>query len=400
MLRLWSMKRYLSRSLLIIVSVVYILIIADVVVNYLKHPFYLYQTDLVNFLTGAKIIAKGMPVDLYNNETQLIYQNIITDPNIRNIPLPFRNIPLMGLVYVPFTYVSLKTATMCIFAINIGMFIALNKIFENKVWKKSMNWEFWVVVLLFWPFIATLLAGQYMGLMLIIITAIYFSLKGNRHFLTGVLTSLLWMRPQLILMLPFLFTYVRNKKTFSSGFFVSTLFIFLVNVFISDISTLAKYPKFVMSVENTFFEERISRITSVYFLFKDMFPSLAGINLMIINMVLYLFLFAIFHKRTKHLSLEINFIVIILTTVLFSIHVLSHDQLLLLIPIYLIIPFGKTTFSNYFKNKPLCLLYFAPFINLLGVPIVATLMLIVALFCFLFPENNQALNINSNRHFH
>jgi hypothetical protein len=225
-----------------------------------------------------------------------------------------------------------------------------------------------------------------MGLILIIFALIYFALVKKKYVLTGIFASLLFLRPQTLLILPLLLFMVKNKKKFLVGFILSGLIIFALNIHISGINAILGYPKFVFSVENAFFGGRLSDVSSVYFTIRELFPLMGSPVLFLLNSLLYLFFLIIFFLKRKSLSLIAGYSASLLITLLFSIHMLSHDLIILLIPIYLILSENTKKPINIYQNKLVLLLFFTPFFYLIGVPIATTIMLLFILFYFIFPD--------------
>jgi len=379
-------KEYFVKCFFYIVLVSYAALITKTSLFYISHPIYLYQTDLMNFITGAMVIKEGKAKDLYNDKTQLYYQNKVTYPYEKHILLPFRNIPLVGFLYIPFTYMSLKAATMSIFVVNLGLLILFYKLFTSNVSGLSESKQLLVLTFVYWPSVATLISGQIMGLILIIFALIFFTLVKKKYTLMGVLAALLFIRPQTLLILPLLLVMVKNKKKFLVGFILSGLIIFMLNIYISGINVILGYPKFVFSIENAFFDGRLSDVSSVYFTIRKLFPLMGSSVLFLLNSLLYLFFIIIFFLKRKSLSLIMGYSASLLITLLFSIHMLSHDLIILLIPIYSILSENTKKPINIYQNKLVLLLFFTPFFYLIGVPTATTFSLLFILFYFIFPD--------------
>jgi len=172
------------------------------------------------------------------------------------------------------------------------------------------------------------------------------------------------------------------------GFIFSSLAIILINGIIVGPDTLLDYPKYVMSVENSFFEGRTPSISSIYFMLKELFPYVGKSVLSSVNFFFYLVTIAVFFLKRKKYKLAEAFIISVLATILFSIHVLSHDLILLLVPIYILISKTSNNLTGVFKNKIVLLLFFSPILNIIGVPIITTLVLTwVLIYLLVFNKN-------------
>jgi hypothetical protein len=369
-----EIRKYFAGTLI----VVYIFYIVFVVSRYIKSPNYLYQTDLMaSFLTGAMVIREGDADKLYNLDTQLEYQNKVTVPVIRNKLLPFRNTPLVGFFYIPLTFLTLKNAFIVVFVFNILLLIFFNKLFIRFTGKSNNTLLLWMISLFFWPSVATLLTGQNTGAFLVLLTLIYILILKKRYFLSGVVGSFMLLRPQCILFLPFLLPFIGEKKKFLIGFLTFAFLLLIANIIVSGYPVLLKYPNFVMASEIPEFGNRLNKITSVYFLFKQYFPNTSSSAGVLINCILYTFVLILCYLFNNKSSFDKNYIIGILAISIFSIHSLSHDLIVLLIPIYLLLTKDKRSLS---ENVLVTLLFLSPIMTLF---INATYITIV-IFCVIF----------------
>lgn len=390
------MFKEVYKSFLKIGFVSYLLFMAFIAVNYLRFPFYLYQTDLMNFLTGARIIKEGAAPRLYEANFQLEIQNKINYPLFKETLLPFRNIPMVAVFFIPLTLLDLRSATFAMFLINVALFLIFHKLFILKIPKLSKVGYLWMAIFIFWPVVSTLLLGQNVGVPLIVTSLMYFSLIDKRYFLTGVTSSLLIIRPHNMLILPFVFFMVQSKYKFIIGLLISLAALFLINVAITDVSVLMHYPEFALSIENTFFEGKTPHISSIYFALKEMLPAASGASLLTINIFLYSLFLGIFALKVRHFSEIQAFTISILASTLFAIHVLSHDLILLLPPIYLLTADALSKGRDILKEKLIIVLFFVPVLNIIGIPILTTAILTAVMVYLLFYKvDREANKINS-----
>lgn len=365
----------------------YLLTIFYIIYSYFSYPAYLYQTDLMaSFLTGSRIIRDGQVNNLYSFDTQQEYQHQVTAPFVREKLLPFRNIPLVGLMYVPLTYVSLKTATIIVFVLNVIFLFVFNRMFSKHASKPFKEIKLLLIALFFWPSIATLLSGQNAILILIIFTAIYFLLKNNKYFLAGMATSLLLLRPQSMLFLPFLWPIIKEKTTFLKGFLLSAFLFVVLNILISGLPVLLKYPDFVMASEVPEYGNRLNQISSMYVMFKQLLPQSSSAQLIVLNLATYIIVFSVYYLFHKRRLFEDNFMIGILATPIFSIHTLSHDLIILLIPIYLLL---LKTDKNQFDKLLTIAIFVIPAITWFGNALFTTISIFLILNTLIFRRGEK-----------
>ena len=372
-----GIRKYIAGTLIF----VYIFYIAFIGLRYIKSPNYLYQTDLMaSFLTGARVLRGGNADSLYNIDTQLEYQNIVTAPVVRNKLLPFRNTPLVGFFYIPLTFLTLKNAFIVVFIFNILLLTLFHKVFIRFAGISDNMWLLWIASLVFWPSVSTFLTGQNTGVFLVLLAFVYTLLLKERYYFAGVVGSLLLLRPQYILFLPFLLPFIDKKKKFLIGFLTFTLILVTANVFVSGFPVLLKYPAFVMSSEIPEYGNRLDKITSVYFLFKQFFPNIASFTIALINFIFYILVLILCYIFNNRGSFNKSYIIGILAISIFSIHSLSHDLIILLIPVYLLMTKEKRSLLD---NILIFILFLSPIMVLFINAIYITIIIICTIFLVL-----------------
>ena len=154
-----------------------------------------------------------------------------------------------------------------------------------------------------------------------------------------------------------------------------------------------RIPQFSLSVESAAIGSRAYHLASVYFVIMHLFPSLDQAKIIAVNFVLYLFFFTVFIFKRKHFTQVENFFIALLTTLLFSIHVLSHDLLPLLIPIYLLIRERNKKMNANLKKIIFLTLFLAPIFIVLRVAVFTAFLLMLILIYFLFLKGNNILSL-------
>ncbi len=209
-------------------------------------------TDFVSFITGAKMLREGYSKRLYDKDLQFKYQQKISFPETREWLLPFRNPPVVPLIFIPFTFFSLRTSFILLFAINTKILF----VFSNRVFKFfPLLSKFKVVYLisfLYLPSVSILVLGQFSALLVLVFLFIYYFCKKGLYFKAGVLSSLLILKPQFLVFLPFLFVLISRKRELIKGFLLGFGPLLFINILISGRSLFFDYPKFLIETETVF----------------------------------------------------------------------------------------------------------------------------------------------------
>lgn len=304
------------------------------------NPYLAAGSDFISYFTGASIIK--------DNKAHLIYDITTQEEYFENIIYPYKGIvinryispPFVAIMFLPFTFINYFTAYKLFFIANLGLFLIflyiLSKVFTRLEEKYKF---FYIIPFYFIPAATTLFMGQTSFLLAIIFLLIYIYLKKNRSKEAGMLSAALLVKPQFIIAIPFILLLVKKKKRFFIWFLGVTFFLFLISLLIAGPKALSDYLPSLLSTENPQFGNRAYQMFSLhaattYFFFNS---NLSNIYSLIVNFVVYLSSIYLFAKRISKMRLKTAFILVLFLTLTFSIHVLSHDLTLLLLPIFIII---------------------------------------------------------------
>ena len=212
------------------------------------------------------------------------------------------------------------------------LFILLStRLFEAI--NKSKAWL--LIPLVYIPVLHTLVQGQISLILTLNLLFIYQFIKLKKSFIAGILYSLLLLKPQYLIIFPFLFILTKNKHRFISGALLSFSILLLISGWVSGPAALLNYPAFILSTENPHHRTYANHMGSLNSLLSLPFLSLSPFSILIFNGLLYLFFLVLFIQRYRLIGFEQSFAAAVLLSMLFAIHVLSPDWALLLIPTYL-----------------------------------------------------------------
>lgn len=296
-------------------------------------------SDLVSYLTGAMVIRQGKGEMIYDLSTQFSFQQEIARPSVKKNLLPFRSPPVVGLIFVPFTYSSLVQAYK-LFALFNLLILVLFTFFSVKIFKKIINYKLWAFIpFIFVPAVHSMLAAQISLILMLLYLFLYKFIKSEKSQAAGVLCGLLLLKPQYIISLPFFFLLSKDRRRFIIGFISSFLLLVLVSVYVSGMGSILNYPQFLLFTESSVFGSRAQEMFSVgaIFLSNLHISSLGLYGVLAFNAGLYFTALFIFVKRYKLVSFDQSFITATLFSLVFAIHVLSHDLTSLLVPVFVLL---------------------------------------------------------------
>lgn len=293
--------------------------------------------DFISYFVGAKIIAAGKGKLLYDLSTQYAFQTAVIGPNIADWVLPFRGVPFVLLIYLPLTILPLEIAYLIF---SLGNFLLLTVLFYlfiitfNNV-SKNAKYLF-LLVAVFFPVLQTLWMGQLSILVTLVFLLIYINIKKGKYTVVGILTALLIIKAQYLLAAPFLLFSIRERKQYLTGFLSTLGFSILISSVLSSALWFVNYPAFLFATENPDYGSRFYDMSSLYANIRYLFPGISSSVLMLVNTLLYFATLLLFTVRSRSSTKDVLLISTILFTIVFSIHFLSFDYVLLLLPFYII----------------------------------------------------------------
>ncbi len=317
--------------------IVYMVSMTYVFRLYFDIPKFLIQTDVISFLTGAKIIKEGKTEYLYDVNTQLEYQNAVISPDSKRFLLPFRNFPVTAALYTPLLQMDLKSSYTAVFCVNIALLLLFHFV-SVKAFPGLGNKKFlFLLPIFYYPSVSNLIVGQYTPVILLIFLSVYLLIRKENSFWTGFATALLVLKPQYLLFTPFSLTLSKNRKQYVLGFLVGLMLFGTLNLAVTgSFKPFLDYPGFILSTENSGFGSRYYEMFTLYGLVKQIIPQAKNEILIIGNFILYvMFTVLTIYKIRLSRNSDALFISGVLLTILFSVHALTHDLMVLLIPLYM-----------------------------------------------------------------
>ncbi|MFZ5424395.1 MAG: glycosyltransferase 87 family protein [Patescibacteria group bacterium] len=328
--------------------------------RYYHHSFFIEASDLGQFLSGAQIINSGEGSLLYDLNTQLNYQNKLTFPLIRSGVLPYRSLPFVSLIYIPFIGTNYYSSYYAFLIFNIILLIIFAYLVSSFLFKG--NHFFFILFLCFSyiPFTQMLFGGQVSMFMVFSLFLTYLFLKKDHIVVSGAFAALLLIKPQYVIFVPFIFLYTSKKLHFAFGFFMSCVVLFLISVYMSGLDAVLYYPHYIFLTEEIIY---YSKPASLVTLQHSLNLLLGNKNyVFILNSVLVLLVYLMVWISRKKLNIEELFVIASVFTLLLSLHAYSYDLMLWLFPSLLLLklnylPSTKPSFSSLIKFNKTTLLF-------------------------------------------
>lgn len=320
----------------------------------------LYSTDLVSFLTGARIISSGNGQRLYDISYQYDIQKHITENRFEGrMLLPYLYFPLNAFLFIPFLSFSLEVGYrifVCLILCGFGLLaLKFKRLFKIK--------DFFQILLLFvlyLPNFASIFAPQFSVIIIFIFLYLYLSFKNNEALKSGIFSSLLFIKPTFLIAIPFLFLLSKEKRKFVTTFLISAGVLGVLNIYLGGLQILVSYPSFLSFTDRPEFGNRPEYSFGILSFLKS-FDVLSELQFITVWGILYGSALHFFNKILAKIKLEQSFSLILFLTTLLSLHLLLHDMsVLILIPFLIsvrIFSFKSLVLSFIFFFSPLFMVW-------------------------------------------
>lgn len=328
--------------------------------------------DFTIFYSAGLMVRQGLGHQLYDYALQFQSQrSFAPDVEIRRTALPYNHPPFEALIFSPLTFLRYQVAFVIWNFLNLGMLGAVTMLLRSQIpilLKRSP--AVWLLGLLgFFPVFACLLQGQDAILLLLLEALAFTALKRNSDFLCGWWLGVGSFRIQLVLPLVLVFLGWKRRKILL-GFLAACLIVGIVSVGIVGWNEAVHYPASVMRMERVV--EQSSMVPSMPNLrglvegwpVSSRFPTLSLALVFALSFVLLFFVIAA-RGRGFHRHSELYFALASVTALLISYHAFSHDLVLLVIPLVVVVNLiSEAEFRSSFDPAlvlPVVLLLTTPF---------------------------------------
>src|SRR5215831_1837130 len=296
--------------------------------------------DFVIYYTGAEIVNAGKARDLYNLDLQERHQEQFKVPSKPWSVLPFNHAPYELVLFLPLAHLPYQSAHIVWSVLNVLLLFVVYKILAPFL-AENHRILFGALLLAFYPTMIAIKMGQDSIISLLLLSAVYANLKRHREILAGSILALGLYKPHLVLPLVGILTlsgywrvmlgFVGTGALLSGVSFAMVGWQGVVGLFSivagMDRPTTIVYP------------ESMTNLRGLSFLLLSLLnaKSLTNIASVVASVIFYgscLWLWK--PKTTEDSSLfDLSFSLAVVTTVLVSFHLYTHDAIILVIPLLL-----------------------------------------------------------------
>jgi len=339
-----------------------------------KNMSYLKQnSDFFSHLAGAMVFKREGAKNVYKIELQAKYLGEIIGMTVEKTFRLHRNPPLPTLVLSFLANLQPMTAFRIATLINLALF-GISYALLAKAITPPHAIKTWIFA--FIPLIAAFFNAHISIFLFLILSLIFVALKREKTEIAGILTGLFLVKPQHLLLIPFLATIPKKRFKFLASSFLSTFCVFGINAFMYGKGFLNNYFKFVVSSENPAQGTALSENFNLISL-GNIFPLklLIALTTILIGITL-----ALLFTKSNEISFSRLFSVAIIFELVLNLHTMASDLVFLVIPIFLLS-------KNYKKTSYLILL--APILGLFGMQWLATGITLITGFLILKPNGQN-----------
>ncbi|MCH7641362.1 DUF2029 domain-containing protein [Patescibacteria group bacterium] len=345
-------------------------------------------SDYLSYITGASLVRENQGNKIYDLATQSAYQKEILALRDKEGVLPFKSPPFVAILFLPLTFFSFLTGYKVFAIFNLTLLALLTFLFA-KTFPEVRKLSFWFLVpFLYLSSMQTIIAGQISFVTTLIVLALLVFLNSKRVFAAGIVSSLLILKPQYVIAIPFFLLLSKKRKSFMTGFALALMFLILISIAVSGLPALLGYPSYLLSTENPTYGSHLQdmfTLNSTLLSIPDVERLGYGYSLLI-NGIFYLAALYLFMRRYTKVSYTQSFISATILFLVFAVHVQSHDLSVLLVPVFLLL---HTAVLEKERGKNLILLlalslFLLPNIIRYISPIAGTLVSLVLAVSFLY----------------
>jgi hypothetical protein len=333
--------------------------------------------DFTAFYTAGKLVRQGQGSQLYDPQEQWrVQQEFARDVTIRQGPLPYLRLPFEALLFVPFTFLPYAAAYALWLLLNLGVLIAV-ALFLRRQLAPLHEFPAWLPVLMalaFVPVFLTLLQGQDSILVLLFYSLAYVSLLGGDDFRAGCWLGLGLIKPHLVL--PFVaIGWLRGRHKMVAGFLLVAVVLLMVSLGEVGWSGFLRYPGYLWELEQHAERGLVQPRDhpNLRGLVEGFASGLAPSQMIasaiaIFSVALVVWVSMRSRSASRGRVADLIFCQAVIVSLLVSYHAFAYDLSVLLLPIFLLIPYcndERRGVARWALVGPGVLLLFGPIFPLL-----------------------------------
>lgn len=322
--------------------------------------------DFVQFYS-ASILARVSPDRIYDSEAQKEVQKRFSARAREGIHWPYLHAPFFTLILIPFSYFSYVTAywvwsggTILLYLLSVFLLSH-----SRRTGRPRLSLALPVACaapVLYW----LITTGQTTSIALFIWTLGFYLFTRNRIFWSTFLLGFLFYRAQyLVVLLPLLL--IRRMAIAIAGIATSCLVLVVIGGLAFSFHSYAQYVNSILEFSHriTTQEQPLTYYITLYGFFRPLFPHVWALAFTIGTAgVLVYWLAQVWQNPVpaQCAAFDLQYSMLVTTTLLLMHHAFVYDLILLTIPALLIYPY-RSLFSHHYKIL-LAFIYFLPYILL------------------------------------
>jgi hypothetical protein len=302
-----------------------------------EHLFFM--SDFGSLYTSFIDMRAGNFSRISDIDLHAIYQHgLLGGINLSGGIYPLQYPPVIALVFSPLSFLPFNLAFVIWTVIEVGLLIWLIYLFDRlfSEWSRQERLVLIVTLLAFFPLTETILTGQFSLFLSICLVQVFLSMKNNRPIHAGIWMAFLLIKPQMVL-IPGLM--LLNKRFWRGAVSAALTYIALL-IFTSLLFGLEPWIKYFQLLVNMNINYKgYSFIPEIEYTLKGILTKilansqsstvtlLSNVALLLgMGFVLYLWLSRV---PTTLPRLKLYFAFTIVISVLLSLHIYNHDDLVL-----------------------------------------------------------------------
>lgn len=215
-----SMGRF-SRSIITVSAIVLLVLLSVIFIKNglefvalltYKFPQFSQRSDFTAFYNGGQMILHGVKEHLYNYQTQFYWQKQFTHSSTPAALRPFRNPPFVAAFFALYALFPFAQAYLLWLATNLVSLFLIVVLVLRSIPSQTLFVRFIIILsmLTFLPVNLTFILAQLSFFLVLALLGGRFLLIKKQPFASGLLLSLLFIKPQYLL-LPFVFLLVKRE---------------------------------------------------------------------------------------------------------------------------------------------------------------------------------------------
>jgi hypothetical protein len=312
--------------------------------------------DFIIFYTGAQIIHDGKSKELFKVETQEAYQAKFDVPHL-NWPLPFNHAPYELFLFLPLVHFSYPVAHAIWSAVNLLLLVAMLRWLLLYV-HSPHSFFIGAAVLGWFPTVEAFRLGQDSILSTALLLAVFIALKRERDGLAGFFLALGLYKPQLVLPMAGILIVGRRWQSLAA-FSITGAILGAFSLVMVGWHGAVDYLSILKLMDNYSFFIRPTRMPNLrgltyVLLHGGDFEWLAGAMTVAISVGLYALCLYLWRRDldARDPVFDLQFSLTLVTTVLISYHLYSHDLFPLALSLILFFRYvGSGSVSHWLISK-------------------------------------------------